>query len=211
MAAAGSPLYEQIAEMVRFSTGINVDETSWPRGAIMEWLWTFANPNYVFFKIDPSRAGAVVKSVLGNSYAGVLGSDCFSAYNPIAALAKQKCLTHYERAAKNLEKFHPQDQPANLFALCLKDIFKRARQTKRDWLEGKIADKQAGQQAQDFEEELNQLDESPLQNADAEKLRKRLITHRNENFTFLRYPSADGLSRTTTAPREPCAPQSSRR
>lgn len=187
LAAAGSPLYEQIAEMVRYSTGINVDETSWPRGALMEWLWTFANPDCVLFKIDPSRAGAVVKSVLGDSYAGVLGSDCFSAYNPIVAQAKQKCLTHYERAAKELGKFYPEDQAALLFAISLKDIFKRARQTKRDWLEGKIADEQARQQAQDFEEELDQLVESPLQTHDAEKLRKRLITHRNENFTFLRY------------------------
>jgi len=187
LAAAGSPLYEQIAEMVRYSTGINVDETSWPRGAILKWLWTFVNSECVFFKIAPSRAGTVVKSVLGDSYAGVLGSDCFSAYNTIEAQAKQKCLTHYERAAKELEKFYPEDQAALLFAISLKDIFKRARQTKRDWLEGKIADEQAGQQALDFEEELDQLIESPLQNHDAEKLRKRLITHRNENFTFLRY------------------------
>ncbi|MCG2660306.1 MAG: IS66 family transposase [Kiritimatiellae bacterium] len=187
LAVAGSPLYEQIADMVRFSTGINVDETSWPRGPVMEWLWTFTNPDCTFFKIDPSRAGAVVKSVLGNSYAGVLGSDCFSAYNPIAALAKQKCLTHYERAAKNLEKFHPQDQPANLFALCLKDIFKRARQTKRDWLAGIIGDEQANQMGKDFEEELDQMVELPIENHDAENLRKRLVTHRDANFTFLRY------------------------
>ena len=35
--------------------------------------------------------------------------------------------------------------------------------------------------------QLDQLIESPLQNADAEKLRKRFLAHRDENFTFLRY------------------------
>jgi hypothetical protein len=191
LAAAGRPFYEQIADKVRYSTGINVDETSWPRGADLEWLWTFTNPDCAFFKIAPSRAGAVPAGVLGEPYGGVLGSDCFSAYNTLEALAKQKCLTHYERAAKNLEKFHPQDQPANLFALCLKDIFKRARQTKRDWLADLISDEQAHQMAKDFEEELDQLVERPLENHDAENLRKRLITHREENFTFLRYKDVD--------------------
>lgn len=191
LAAAGKPFYEQIADMVRYSTGINVDETSWPRGADMEWLWTFTNPDCAFFKIAPSRAGAVPAAVLGEHYGGVLGSDCFSAYNTLEALAKQKCLTHYERAAKELEKFYPKDQPTLLFASCLKDIFKRARQAKRDWLDGKLDDAQARQMAAEFEEELDQLVESSMGNHDAEKLRNRLITHRDENFTFLRYKDVD--------------------
>ena len=187
LAAAGRPCYEQIADMVRFSTGINVDETSWPCGSGMEWLWTFTNPDCTFFKIAPSRAGNVPTSVLGEHYGGVLGSDCFSAYNTLEALAKQKCLTHYERAAKNLEKFYPHDQPANLFAVCLKDIFKRARQAKRDWLTGIIGDEKANKMGKDFEEELDQLAEVPIENHDAENLCQRLITHRDENFTFLRF------------------------
>jgi len=191
LAEAGKPCYAQIADMVRYSTGINVDETSWPGCAGMEWLWTFTNPDCAFFKIAPSRAGTVPAGVLGEHYGGVLGSDCFSAYNTLAALAKQKCLTHYERAAKNIQKFHPGDDPACLFAVCLKDIFKRARQAKRDWLAGLARDEQARQMAADFEEELDQLLEQPLKNADAENLRKRLIAHRTENFTFLRYQEVE--------------------
>jgi len=191
LAETGRPYYEQIADMVRFSTGINVDETSWPCGSGMEWLWTFTNPDCAFFKIAPSRAGSVPVSVLGEHYGGVLGSDCFSAYNTLEALAKQKCLTHYERAAKNLEKFYPHDQPANLFAVCLKDIFKRSRQAKRDWLASIIGDENANQMGKDFEEELDQMVELPLANHDAENLRKRLVTHRDENFTFLRFKEID--------------------
>ena len=187
LAAAGRPFYAQIADIVRFSTGINVDETSWPCGSGTEWLWTFTNPDCAFFKIAPSRAGAVPANVLGEHYGGVLGSDCFSAYNTLDALAKQKCLTHYERAAKNLEKFYPRDQSACLFAGCLKDIFKRARQAKHDWTAGIVNDKQANQMAKDFEEELDQLVELPLENHDAENLRKRFIAHRDENFIFLRF------------------------
>lgn len=191
LAGAGKPYYSQLADMVRYSTGINVDETSWPRGASMEWLWTFTNTDCAFFKIAPSRAGIVPAGVLGEHYGGVLGSDCFSAYNTLEAGAKQKCLTHYERAAKNIQKFHPGDDPACLFAVCLKDIFTRARQAKRDWLADLIREEQACQMARDFEEELDQLLEQPLKNADAENLRKRLIAHRTENFTFLRYKEVE--------------------
>ena len=166
------PLYELIEDMTRYSNTINADETGWPVGAVNQWLSAYANVDFVLLKINPRRSGAVPQSVLGNNYGGVLGSDCFSAYNTVEAQAKQKCLTHYERGAKNLEKFYPEDQQALLFASCLKDIFKRARQSKRDWLDGKIANAQANQKAEDFEEELDQLVEPCVENEDAEKLRK---------------------------------------
>lgn len=187
LAASGLPCYEHMADMVRYSLGVNVDETSWPCGKLTEWLWTFTNPECAFFKIAPSRAGAIPADVLGEHYGGVLGSDCFSAYNTLSAFAKQKCLTHYERAAKNIEKFYPHDQPACIFAVRLKDILKRARQAKRDWIAGVIDNEEANHAAKDFEKELDQLLETPLENRDAGNLLNRLLTHRDENFTFLRY------------------------
>lgn len=191
LAKTGRPFYEQIADLTASSPELNIDETSWPEGPIIKWLWTFVARSQVLFKIDPSRSGDVIRDVLGQAYNGVLGSDCFSAYNTIAAQAKQKCLAHYERAAKDLEKFYPADQATLIFAGSLRDIFKRARQIKRDWREGIIIDEQAGQLALDFEEELDKLVETPLQNHDAENLRCRLIIHHAENFTFLRYKYVD--------------------
>jgi hypothetical protein len=191
LAKTGRPFYEQIADLIKTSLALNLDETSWLERDLIKWLWTFVTRQQVLFKIAASRSGDVIREVLGPVYQGVLSSDCFSAYNTMEAQAKQKCLTHYERAAKELEKFYPNDQATMLFAISLRDIFKRARQAKRDWLEGIITDEQAGQQALAFEEELDQLVERPLQNHDAENLRCRLIAHRDENFTFLRYKPVD--------------------
>jgi hypothetical protein len=191
LAATGRPFYEQIADMVKYSLELNIDETSWPEGPLLKWLWTFVARSQVLFKIASSRSGEVLRDVLGQTYNGVLGSDCFSAYNTIAAQAKQKCLAHYERAAKELEKFYPGEQAVWMFAISLRDIFRRARQAKRNWLEGIITDEQAGQWAFAFEEELDQLVETPLQNHDAENLRCRLIAHREENFIFLRYKQVE--------------------
>lgn len=187
LAEEGRPLYELIEDMARYSNAANADETGWPVGGDNEWLWVYCNPGFVLFKIAPSRAGAVVEGILGERYGGVLGSDCFGAYNKIKAKAKQKCLTHYERAAKDLEKFYPDDEVVVGFACSLKDIFKRARQAKRDWLEGKISDDEARKMAEKFEKEIDVLTETALENEDARKLRNRLIRHRDENFIFLRY------------------------
>ncbi len=187
LARSGKACYEHLADMARVSSSVHVDETSWPCGSLTEWLWAFVNKEFAFFKIAPSRAGAVPASVLGEHYGGVLSSDCFSAYNTLLSLAKQKCLSHYEKDANNLEKFFPGDEAACVFAECLKDICKRARQAKREWGQGVINDEQARRLAEDFEEEVAQLTKSALENRDADNLRKRLIAHRDENFTFLRF------------------------
>lgn len=41
LAAAGRPFYEQIADMVEYSTELNIGEATWPEGPILKWLWTF--------------------------------------------------------------------------------------------------------------------------------------------------------------------------
>jgi hypothetical protein len=129
LARAGKPFYEKLGDLVRCSAGVNVDETSWPCGSATQWLWTFAGRDCAFFRIAPSRGGAVARDVLGENYGGILSSDCFSAYNTVQAKGKQKCLAHYRRAADDLEKFHPDDEAAKRFAASLKDLFKRAKIT----------------------------------------------------------------------------------
>ena len=90
LVATGRPFYEQIADLTACSPELNIDETSWPEGKIIKWLWTFVARRQILFKIAASRSGEVIRDVFGQAYNGVLGSDCFSAYNTITAKAKQK-------------------------------------------------------------------------------------------------------------------------
>ncbi|GFP20261.1 hypothetical protein HKBW3S03_01763, partial [Candidatus Hakubella thermalkaliphila] len=185
------PLYKMLEEKARWSKSINADETGWKVASDNAWLWCFVNNQIVLYKIDRSRGSAVVEEVLGKNYPGVLGSDCYSSYNSVKAKAKQKCLTHYEGEAKDIEKFYPYDEEAIAFTSQLKDIFKRAREVKKDWKVEKISDEEAREKAEEFEGELDELSKNPLKNEEAEKLRARLIRHRKENFTFLRYHDVD--------------------
>jgi len=185
LARTGRPFYEKLGDLVRCGAGVNVDETSWPRGSATEWLWTFVNRDCAFFRIAPSRAGTVAKEVLGEDYGGILSSDCFSAYNTLQAKGKQKCLAHYKRTADDLEKFHPEDESAKRFAASLKDIFKRARQCRREWLADGLSDARAEREAGAFRDELDRLLDTSFKNKDTENLRRRLARHRGENFNFL--------------------------
>ena len=168
-----------------------MDETTWPVGQLLEWLWTFVTRFAVFFRIDPTRSGDVPIDTLGEQYNGVLGTDCYGAYNRVNAKAKQKCLAHYARDADKLIRYYPEDHAAVSFAQSLLDLFRRAREAKCQWLKDAFSDEQAGSKATAFEEELDRLCAESFENRDAENLRARLVKHRDENFTFLRHRDVD--------------------
>jgi len=91
--------YEALAGDIRGSPAVNVDETSWWVGGPGQWLWVFTTPNETLYRVDSSRGSDVVLDILGTDYAGVLGSDCLSSYDP-PDCRKHKCIAHHLRAIK---------------------------------------------------------------------------------------------------------------
>lgn len=93
LARQGKPTYERLIQILRESAVANADETSWKIGGERGWLWVFTNAEATVYTIDPTRAHEVVERVLGEEFDGVLGCDCFPAYDPLA-YRQQKCLGH---------------------------------------------------------------------------------------------------------------------
>jgi hypothetical protein len=89
--------YAALVADIRRSAAVNADETSWWVGGPGWWLWTFTTPTETLYQVNASRAGQVVRDVLGDDYAGVLVSDCLASYNPIEC-RKHKCISHHLRA-----------------------------------------------------------------------------------------------------------------
>jgi transposase len=81
-AALAQPV-EELHAYVQQQPACNVDETSWRQGeqAKASWLWVVVTALVTVFHIVPSRSGAVARQLLGETYAGVVGSDRASAYN----------------------------------------------------------------------------------------------------------------------------------
>ena len=93
LARQGEPTYEQLMQVLRESAVVNADETSWKIGGEKAWLWVFTNQEATVYTIDPTRAHEVAERVLGEEFDGVLGCDCFPAYDPLP-YRQQKCLGH---------------------------------------------------------------------------------------------------------------------
>jgi transposase len=67
--------YDEVAAFVRQAPVVNADETSWSEKGNKAWLWAAFTKNLALFRIDPKRDAAAAKALLGENFAGVLGSD----------------------------------------------------------------------------------------------------------------------------------------
>ena len=181
----GEPLYKALKATLAETKYIHVDETGWKR----DWLWIFTNPDIAFFHIDEHRSSAVVRDHLGDFYKGILITDFYSAYrNLVLAFGKQKCCTHLLRDIKKLLDDGLPDHPgAEVFLSALKQLIKDAIcfhaqhsiLTEEEWRSGKK------EILQRFRKSYNN---KPLEHHETDNIRKRLITHKNELFVFLKYP-----------------------
>lgn len=186
----GLPLYEGLQKMLPYTRSIYADETGWKDDGKGEWLWAFTNEKLAFYHIDPHRSSQVVKEHLGSDYKGILSSDFYSAYNSsIKAFAKQKCNAHLLRDVKKLEEQFPDDREVSSFCHSLKELIQEAiflhsqhaKLTPEEWKSGK----------KDSLHRFRKLYNTPISNPRTETLRKRLLKHKDEIFTFLQYPEIE--------------------
>jgi transposase len=97
-AALAQPV-EELHAYVQQQPVCNVDETSWRQGEQIKasWLWVVVTALATVFHIVPSRSGAIARQLLGETYAGVVGSDRASAYNWLDPSQRQLCWSHLLR------------------------------------------------------------------------------------------------------------------
>jgi hypothetical protein len=178
------PAYGFLHEGIKGAEVMNGDETGWRVDGINHWLWSFSCSTFVYYHIDRSRGQQVVSLILGESFAGVLVSDFYSAYNLICSL-KQKCWVHVLREIKKIEKEYPEDQTAIAFAKRLKRQIKRALglKARQGDLEPSIFKKRAQAAKTAIQTALEATSIHPA----VRRLSKRLLKFRSELFLFLEY------------------------
>jgi transposase len=81
---------------------VNLDEVGWRQEKARAWLWTVVSAGLTVFRIERRRSGEVVEGLLGAHYAGVVGSDRWSAYNQFSAGRRALCWAHLKRAFQGL-------------------------------------------------------------------------------------------------------------
>lgn len=95
--------YEEALEAVRCSPVVNADETGWTETRKRAWLWCAVTDTLKIFRIDPNRSRAAFERFLG-TFAGILGTDRWSAYRALTPEQRQLCWAHLLRNFFGIEE-----------------------------------------------------------------------------------------------------------
>jgi transposase len=180
--------YNEIFEEVRKAGNVNADETGSRVNGENWWLWVFVARAAALYKIEHSRGRKVVEDTLGKDFAGVLSSDCHTAYESMEC-RKQKCLRHYLGEIKKWEKKFSRKGEFAGFAKRAKKVLKGSiRAHKR--LKSKSGRLRAKKR---FEAQLCSIYSKEYENPEINRICKNFRRHASENFTFLEF---DGVEPT---------------
>lgn len=98
--AAIAPHYEAVAQAARASDIAHIDETTYSRKDVLQWLWVMATSTVAFFMIHRNRSRAAFEALV-KDWDGILVSDGYRLYCNWVGL-RQTCLAHLIRDAKGL-------------------------------------------------------------------------------------------------------------
>ena len=106
-----APVVDAVATAVQQATVANVDETGWWQGNDRHWLWTVVTEALTRFRLDPHRSAAVVRGLLGPDWAGIVGSDRYSAYRYLPLEQRQICWAHLIREFRKIAAYNQHQRP----------------------------------------------------------------------------------------------------
>src|SRR5688500_11006343 len=95
-AAVAAPV-EEARRYVHEQAVAHLDETSWRQGGKRAWLWVAVPCWVTVFVVRMSRGGHVARELLGETFAGILVTDRYSAYNWYPVRWRQLCWAHVLR------------------------------------------------------------------------------------------------------------------
>ncbi len=181
-----TPVYDGLAKAARLSAVLNADESGWRIGGRLAWIWCFTSKTLAYYVLTPSRAGPVVKEVLGEFFHGILVTDFFGAYNRIKAFAKQKCVVHLLREIKQVS-LRNHSREWQLFARRLKRLMREALKLVVD--RDKLGEAPYNNRVANLHLRLADIFGCSYRDKDCERLSKRLAKHCDELLVFLLHPN----------------------
>src|SRR5216684_255206 len=119
------PVLDALKAEIRASPAVQADETGWREDGSNGYIWSVSTPSVRYYEYHHSRAGEVVKHLIGEDYDGVLGSDFYAGYNIHQGL-HQRCWVHYLRDAHELKEKYPHDEHLFTWAASVKAIYDAA-------------------------------------------------------------------------------------
>ena len=124
--AHAQPSLDALLTEIRASPAVQADETGWREDGLNGYIWSVSTPTVRYYEYHHSRAGEVVKHLIGDDFPGVLGSDFYAGYNIHQGL-HQRCWVHFLRDIHDLKKLYPDHAQVRQWATQVKQIYERAK------------------------------------------------------------------------------------
>jgi transposase len=123
--AHAQPVLDGLKAEMRASPAVQADETGWREDGSNGYIWSVSTPTLRYYEYHHSRAGDVVKKLIGAEFGGVLGSDFYAGYNIHQGL-HQRCWVHFLRDVHTLKEDVPTDEVLLAWAKAVKGIYDEA-------------------------------------------------------------------------------------
>src|SRR6195256_1854781 len=102
MGRRGEESYVSLCDQIAEAPVVTPDETGWRVGGQGAWLWTVTDPRTTVYAIERGRGADVIRSLLGDGYAGVVVRDGWAPYRQLDHARHQTCLAHLLRRGHEL-------------------------------------------------------------------------------------------------------------
>lgn len=195
---------EDIAKKLSSSDGaVHADETYWTLDGDRAYFWVHGDEKFIHFQFDTTRAGVVSRDILGEHFTGTLVTDCYSGYHAHVAGAKQKCLAHIARTARDWQKLTEKDSIDYVFFENVREFVSRGCKFYRLRKAGKLSDEQQAREKKWLEERLDYLSTCDVTHEKAITLQARLLRHYSEWLVFVddpRVPPTNNLAERALRP-----------
>ena len=183
---AGEQAVADTLAAIRASPVVHADETGLRENGRNQFIWSFSTPTQRYFTCG-SREKAMVDTVLGPGFQGVLVSDFYAAYDHYDGL-QQKCWVHLLRDVHDLLRQHPDDADLAAWADGVSGCYTDARAQAHALTETGASDEDRRAARQRCDAALRRLCQ-PFEThptAPQAKLCRRVAKYQHSLFTFVR-------------------------
>ena len=204
LAALAKPVVEDIAKKLASSDGaVHADETYSILNGKRAYFWVHGTTKYIHFTFGTTRSGQVSRNVLGDDFGGTLVTDCYSGYIAHTAGAKQKCLVHLARTARDWQKLTKAGSLDFEFFQAVREFVKRGCEFHRLRGKGTLDAMQIAAEKTWLREELLRLERWGVSHGKALTLQARIVNYHGEWLVFVddaRVPPTNNLAEQALRP-----------
>ncbi|WP_404307785.1 IS66 family transposase [Neorhodopirellula lusitana] len=204
LADLAQPIVQDIVKKLSSSDGaVHADETYWTLDGERAYYWVHGDEKFIHFQFDTSRAGVVSRNLLGDDFTGTLVTDCYSGYFAHVAGAKQKCLAHIARTARDWQKLTSEGTADYQFFENIREFVSRGCRLHRQRQSGKLTKKKMATEKAWLEARLEYLATCDIEHEKAVTLQGRLLRHYSEWLVFVddaRVPPTNNLAERSLRP-----------